>query len=196
MARVGKSVLHIDRNGYYGELWASLMHRELKSWIESVTSPQLSEAPSSHAPNPTDEHAIVINNGTPTSIRNVVETVHGPTAPLQTPEGDIDQGQPPEGDIDQGQPPEGDIDQGQPPEGDIDQGQPPEGNIDQGQPPEGDVDQGQPPEGDEEPRRSVADLMSWQSLEPMWRRFSYDLIPKVSSVIYSTSVVILLVSVN
>ncbi len=39
--RAGKSVLHLDRNGHYGEHWGSFMHRELKNWMsgDPVESP-------------------------------------------------------------------------------------------------------------------------------------------------------------
>lgn len=174
VARVGKNVLHIDRNGYYGELWASLMHRELKSLIESIASPQLSETQSSPTSSTSlaDEYAIVINSTTPTDISNMIETVHGHS----------DQGQPLEDNNDQGQPPEDNDNQRQPPEDDVNQGQPLEDDDNRNPALEDNNDQGSPPEGDEDPGRSVASILSWQSLESMWRRFSYDLIPKVSTV--------------
>lgn len=35
LSRCGKTVLHLDRNPYYGEEWGTLMYRELRDWISS-----------------------------------------------------------------------------------------------------------------------------------------------------------------
>ena len=34
LARVGKSILHLDKNPYYGDTWANIMYRDLEQWVK------------------------------------------------------------------------------------------------------------------------------------------------------------------
>ncbi|CAG8619057.1 3532_t:CDS:2, partial [Diversispora eburnea] len=36
LARIGKSVLHLDANGFYGGSWSSLNFRDLLNWIQNM----------------------------------------------------------------------------------------------------------------------------------------------------------------
>lgn len=71
----GKSVLHLDRNGYYGEHWASLMHRELKSWISRE---DLSTVPDVTLPH--EEGTIALPLSLPNPVSNIIDVI--PPAPL------------------------------------------------------------------------------------------------------------------
>ncbi|XP_065886084.1 rab proteins geranylgeranyltransferase component A 1-like isoform X2 [Dysidea avara] len=46
------SVLHLDRNPYYGEEWGTLMYRELTNWITSCQEPSRGEAASNVGDSP------------------------------------------------------------------------------------------------------------------------------------------------
>ncbi len=77
--RAGKSVLHLDRNGYYGEHWGSFMHRELKNWMngDPVESP---ETPLSF-----DSNTIALPLTATNPVSNLVEVVPTHTeAPPET----------------------------------------------------------------------------------------------------------------
>lgn len=62
--------VHYRRNGFYGELWASLMHREFHPWLQNVCS-------SSSSTNVGTDDCIAIKE--PSScIDNVIQAIHGP----------------------------------------------------------------------------------------------------------------------
>lgn len=67
--RAGKSVLHLDRHGHYGEHWGSFMHRELKNWMngDPVESPNTLPSLS--------EHTITIPSTVTDPVSNLVEVV-------------------------------------------------------------------------------------------------------------------------
>ena len=96
LARAGKTVLHLDRyksqmwlclifylhsNAYYGELWGSLMHRELQQWmVECRSHDQETTPPASHDPPYTpcegEEVLDIDRTPAPSSVTSLVELIH------------------------------------------------------------------------------------------------------------------------
>ena len=93
LARVGKTVLHLDRyesqawmclifylhsNAYYGELWGSLMHRELQQWMAECRSHDQETTPPVPPYTPCEEEEVLDIDRTPapSSITNLVELIH------------------------------------------------------------------------------------------------------------------------
>ena len=67
------------RNGYYGEQWATLMHRELGQWIaEHAGQPHDQDAASSESPEVEDGEEMVCVPRLPPQARisNLVEIIH------------------------------------------------------------------------------------------------------------------------
>ena len=67
------------RNSYYGEQWASLMHRELVQWVaeHNDQSHDLSHDQATPPENSPDERVIPVKRPPPTTrISNLVEIIH------------------------------------------------------------------------------------------------------------------------
>ena len=72
-------------NGYYGELWGSLMHREMQEWMteyrsrDSETTPPTSKPvnpPSGYVPCEGESVLEIDRSHIPASVTNLVEIIH------------------------------------------------------------------------------------------------------------------------
>lgn len=66
-----KAVVYSNRNGFYGELWASLSHKELMEWLESCLEQQ---DESSTRANDTELINVILASN---RVSNFTEAVHG-----------------------------------------------------------------------------------------------------------------------
>lgn len=202
LTRAGRSVLHVDRNAYYGELWGTLMHRELHSWIEehsgqshdqSDDSPHVQATQSHDQPcdqpcdqggspqdeGESDERAIELKYPLPSSrVTNLVETIHEITDVSPLDNTTNDQG-PPQASPDSTQPPAADDSVAPHGDSEVDVQADTQGGGATGE--QGEQLQGAGSAGDDdaagvEPQSS---RVTWQSLESQWRRFNYDIMPKL-----------------
>jgi RAB protein geranylgeranyltransferase component A len=172
LSRAGKSVLHLDRNSYYGELWGSLMHREMQQWMAEhrshdpeTTPPEsrdLQPHPLPYVPCEGESVLEIVRPRLPSSVTNLVELIHtqgeescdgedveGVTSEMDTEEGAVGEG--------------GSGDCGESTVGDGGSDETDKTNVDKAPP---------------TPQQSSK--VTWQSLEPEWRRFNFDLVPKLT----------------
>ena len=78
--------LSADSNSYYGELWGSLMHREMQQWMtehrsrDTETTPPESRdqqpLPPAYSPCEGESVLEIVRPGLPASISNMVELIH------------------------------------------------------------------------------------------------------------------------
>ncbi|CAI8046126.1 Coronin-7 [Geodia barretti] len=170
LSRAGKSVLHLDRNSYYGELWGSLMHREMQQWMaehrsrDPETTPLESRDPQPHPPPyvPCEGESVleIVRPPLPSSVTNLVELIH-------TQGGESCGGEDVEGVTSEHDTEEGAVGEGG--SGDCEESAVGDGGSDETD--KANVDEAPP-------TTQQSSKVTWQSLEPEWRRFNFDLIPK------------------
>jgi RAB protein geranylgeranyltransferase component A len=76
-ARIGKSVLHLDGNPYYGDLWGTLMHRDLCDWISQHGDGVANDEGNDPVIPTPNEGEVFIPCNNVNKITNIVEINHG-----------------------------------------------------------------------------------------------------------------------
>jgi hypothetical protein len=177
------------RGKCYGELWASLMHRELEEWVEDLIQPQTelsnSTATDDTAPPPNEDWVHI--KPVPASVSNLQQIIleWGPTQPDEPQMTTNEQGHPqqPAGVDDTASDPLSDGGQLLTDESEASREIQGETGGDQGEEGVSSTAAVSSEQGREEGASSVARTgkLNWNSLGEAKRRFNYDILPKVYS---------------
>ena len=156
------------RNGYYGELWASLMHRELEQWVDHLTNPTSDCSLNSDDTIPPTDEDWVHMKPVPSNISNLQQVIPDWVQPERSQMTGLPMEQ------------EGIADDLQSDSSltttDVDRG------VEETE--EGSGFSSEPGQREEETSRSVSSAaqpagLSWTALEGLKKRFNFDILPKV-----------------
>lgn len=79
LGRTGRSVLHLDRYGYYGELWATLLNKDFEEWLsEQITGKIADDVPLCPIPELGGKQVLTISE-TSRVVSNVVDLIPSST---------------------------------------------------------------------------------------------------------------------